>query len=183
MTQHALREAESGNLEALRQSGSVLHALIDDHAALDERFESRWAGFWGAANLLQFVPEYCMVTSQGVSRGLYGATFGVRRTGILMDEDQADWKELTELSNFGEEVLACKDAGLPVPEVGVDISDANGEIVGNLELAWADPKVGILVDDSVHFESKLDELGWTVFRDLSADNLESIKKIFEEAGA
>jgi len=183
MTQHALREAESGNLEALRQSGSVLHALIDDHAALDERFESRWAGFWGAANLLQFVPEYCMVTSQGVSRGLYGATFGVRRAGILMDEDQADWKELTELSNFGEEVLACKDAGLPVPEVGVDISDANGEIVGNLELAWSDPKVGILVDDSVHFESKLDELGWTVFRDLSADNLESIKKIFEEAGA
>jgi len=124
-----------------------------------------------------------MVTSQGVSKGLYGATFGVRRAGILRDEDQADWKEVSELSSFGEEVLACKDAGLPVPEVGVDISDANGEIVGNLELAWTDRKVGILVDDSVHFERKLEELGWTVFRDLSANNLEPIKKVFEEAEA
>ena len=183
MTQHALRAAESGDLEPLRRSGSVLHALIDDHAALDERFESSWAGFWGAANLLQFVPEYCMVTSQGVSRGLYGPTFGIRRAGLEIVEDQAGWKDLAELSLFGDKVLACKDAGLPMPEVGVDIADENGEIVENLELAWADNKVGIFVEGSVDSENKLKKLGWTLFRDLSTESIDPIKQIFEEAGA
>lgn len=54
-------------------------------------------------------------------------------------------------------------AGLPEPEVGVDIEGDGGEVIGSSELAWPAAQVAVLVPAQEASRTRLEAAGWTCF--------------------
>ena len=74
------------------------------------------------------------------------------------------WDEAIELADPAVEgvLLQCKTARLSVPEVGYEIQQADEPIVGELELAWPDRRIGVAIgaDDRLAAEAN----GWEVWK-------------------
>ena len=90
-----------------------------------------------------------------------------------------NWQQVLELADSGLRgfIEQCRVGRLSVPDVGVDLADAQGEIKGMLELAWVRSKVGIAIDeeDRVFARSQ----GWKVFSVHDAlDNFQKIRSSF-----
>lgn len=68
--------------------------------------------------------------------------------GLL--EDLGSWKRLFEFADPGVHGVlhACKDFGTKLPDVGYYVSDAFGNPVAKIELAWPDQKVGIAISQN-----------------------------------
>ena len=74
------------------------------------------------------------------------------------------WQQVVDLADSGVRGLIeqCRAERVPVPEVGLDLTDDRGEVNGMLELAWRQQKVGIAIDDSDR-QFAISQ-GWKVFR-------------------
>lgn len=53
---------------------------------------------------------------------------------------------------------ACKRQGCPVPEIGLDIKDAKGKVVAELEIAWERARVGVAI--SAEDRQGAEHAGW-----------------------
>ncbi|APX91781.1 hypothetical protein BWR19_01835 [Halomonas sp. 1513] len=73
------------------------------------------------------------------------------------------WQQVMDLADSGLRgfIEQSRTDQIPIPEVGLDLDDDQGEIKGMLELAWSRNKVGIAIDeeDRVFARSR----GWKVF--------------------
>lgn len=145
------------------------HLHIDDTLAKqDKAFSAQWRAFWQAFNLLQFAPRFSVSCRTGVAQHGYdsalvnwplrGTASGVQDletpsggagwTGVLRD---------SFIDAFHLEQM--RTAGVPVPEVGVDLVDGEAT-VGTAELSWPEPKLAL-------FDAVPDQLpqvsGWHCF--------------------
>ncbi|QKK03609.1 MAG: DEAD/DEAH box helicase [Pseudomonadota bacterium] len=172
LPQDAMRRAMGGEIEALSRQLHLLWMLDDRSAAMDERFEAAWAGFWGASNLLQFLDHFSLLSADGVDRGLYTAPMGL---GLAERPVSSAWSDLAELSLLpGDEIEALERAGFPVPESGLEIRDASGAVIAELELAWPDQKVAVVLEaDDRETASKQ---GWNVLDNLDANSLTRLER-------
>ncbi len=57
------------------------------------------------------------------------------------------WDEVIEIADPAVEgvVLLCRKKGIPVPEVGYELQDRGREVVGEVELAWPDRRVAVVL--------------------------------------
>ena len=176
LPQDAMRRAMNGDIDALRQELQVLWMLDDHDAALDDHFESAWAGFWGASNLLQFLGRFSLVSAEGVERGLYTAPMGL---GAPERPLPSAWSELAELSLLAtDEIEALERAGLPVPESGVEIKDASGAVIAELELAWPDRKIAVVLEEDDR--NTLSQQGWKVLGNIDVTSLTQLERWLSE---
>ncbi len=176
LSQDVLRRAMSGEIDALHQELHVMWMLDDLDAALDDRFQSAWAGFWGASNLLQFLDRFSLISADGVERGLYTAPMGL---GVQERSLPSAWSELAELSLFAaDEIEALERAGLPVPESGVEINDDSGAVIAEMELAWPDRQVAVVLeaDDRKVMMGK----GWKILENIDANTLDQLERWLTE---
>jgi DEAD/DEAH box helicase domain-containing protein len=173
----AMRSAAGGDSKALYQALRVHLALDDVSATMDEQYETDWAGFWGASNLLQFLDGFSLASSAGLQRGLYTPPLGLRRLSVA---DQAlPWAELAELSLLEPEQLAkLEAAGLPLPQSGIELKDDLGAVVAEAELAWEDRKVALIVDPSD--QQAATGQGWQVIDVVSPKNIELLAEWLAE---
>lgn len=137
-------------LQALSQKSpaQVLVSIsLDDHFAADESIEkSLWHGYLWLFNLFQFLPLTLLTTSTGVASGLYesikwqagvatvvgDATMGAALQEVMGEVDATLHEGLKRLND-----LHCE-----VPEVGYELTNAEGEVVGDaVELAWPELKI------------------------------------------
>lgn len=176
LPQDAMRRAMGGETQALRHQLHLLWILDDESAAMDERFEAAWAGFWGASNLLQFLDHFSLLSSDGIERGLYSAPMGL---GLAQRPVSSAWSELAELSLLpGDHIEALEQAGLPVPESGVEIRDASGAVVAELELAWPNRKVAVVLE--AQDREPASSQGWQVVDNIDVDSLTQLKRWLAE---
>lgn len=170
LSQQAIRDAISGNDSGLRNHlWTILH-LDDSKASLDKDFEKDWAAFWGASNLLQFCPNFSLLSAEGVSKGLYTVPFGIR---IGEAETTSAWAELAELTLLDpESIAALEAAGLPIPQLGLELTDDNGAITAELEIAWLEQKVGLAIE-SQDCQSA-EKQGWKVINTIDETGLEQL---------
>jgi DEAD/DEAH box helicase domain-containing protein len=166
----AMQAAAAGDLQGL-QADIRLHLGMDDEPARQDRdFELRWGAFWGAANLLQFLPRLTFASARGIQQGLYGAVFQpAKPVWGEPDADESDslqWQEVAQTSLFGEHVLRLRDAGMVPPEVGVELVNAAGAVLPEIELLWRDQRIGVVADVDESGRADLEALGWTILSGL-----------------
>jgi DEAD/DEAH box helicase domain-containing protein len=74
------------------------------------------------------------------------------------------------------------DAGAEPPEVGIDLADEKGKVMGDCELAWVKAKVVVLRADQDDLEAAYAETGWRVM--VLADDMVSVHaKAWESVAA
>ncbi|HEX8494415.1 MAG TPA: DEAD/DEAH box helicase [Pyrinomonadaceae bacterium] len=57
----------------------------------------------------------------------------------------------------------CGERGLPLPDVGFELTDARGVVAGYAELAWPDKKVALLLPEQSELAQTFERGGWTIF--------------------
>ena len=168
LPQDALRQAASGDRDALQRALRVHLALDDDDAAMEEGFETDWAAFWGASNLLQFLDGFTLASTSGLQRGLYTAPLGVRQIGY--PDQPTAWADLAEISLLpSDQIERLEAAELPLPESGIELKDDFGAVVAEVELAWPDQQVALVIDGQDH--DRATALGWRVINSLNSESL------------
>ncbi len=132
-----------------------LHLTADDE--IRNRFH--WAGALRLFNLLQFLPRtywLCSTATDPVPLPQVRPTVPLRADG---------WDEPVLYMAEAARPLAARlrDAGVPAPEVGWEVMQAE-MVAAQLELAWPEPRVGILMDPlPAGLHRRLQADGWTLF--------------------
>ena len=88
---------------------------------------------------------------------------------VLIDSPAWAWDLLDNIPFF---VALVKENNLPEPIVGYELCDSEGSVLLELELAWENNKVGIVVSDDDEYWDTIQivqALGWQVF---TVDELE-----------
>lgn len=163
----AFAEAQKQNIEPFKHDLTVHHAIDDSDARQDKDFELRWLSYWETANLLQFVPNLTMSSVKGVMNGIYSAPVRGKVTAATEPEKASQeedmWSHVGKNSLFGSSVIRLKHAGLPIPDVGVEILDQAGEVLPEMDLVWSDKNIGVVVDAEEAEIKAFEKQGWSVF--------------------
>jgi DEAD/DEAH box helicase domain-containing protein len=134
---------------------SVVHLCFDDRdTTLSQSYKNAWRGFWHAVNQLQFLPGFSMATRQAIASDqmeqMYAALHALKgaATAASASQPAEKWKNVFALSVIDIQWLRDLAAmDIPEPEVGLDLTDADGEVVysGDLvELCWPQVKVAVI---------------------------------------
>jgi len=172
------------SLQALKADTTALLVLDDRESEPNKEYEQAWNAFWTAADLLQFLGKFFLATRLGVEGGMYAQEIlgvtdpGIVALGAAVREEEAGpaWTEVGELSLFnGEELDRLRGAGVPVPEVGWELTEEGKGTVAELELAWPNRSVGVLAGDDGKQEPILQKQGWKVTRGLSEEEIVQLR--------
>ena len=161
---------------------AIVAALHLDDARTDAAgYQDAWNTVLRQNNLLQFLAKASWTTTKGVMGDLYGEL--AAEPGSAPPEAQAPdgvdeaWQEALELAlpEYRTVMRTLAASGVPVPEVGFEITGDDQGVVAQAELAWPDAKiaVGVSGDKPAAFE----EAGWRV---LSLDAEALIAALEEE---
>lgn len=138
-----------------------VHLCFDDRdTEPNQAFKARWRAFWHAANQLQFLPGFSMATRAAVASGqldrlwsAWQAMGGQQTEPTGEPSDGEGWAEVFEFSVLDPAVIrALSEQGVPVPEVGIDLLSASGEVVLSgdaVELCWKAHKVAVIHEADV----------------------------------
>lgn len=140
----------------------VLHDDLD--SAHEPRVHRTWAGLLRFANFLRPMRHSWFLGRRGMDALDYSKLAAMRNAGADVDAS-GGWSDLVAgVDPAARELLATlAAAGVPRPEVGVDLPDASGRALDAVaELAWTDARVAVVIDLP---EGVVDRLaaGWRVF--------------------
>ena len=159
---------------------SVCAILDDKKETRTDKYEEEWNGFLQYLNIMQFCPNYIAVTTIGLeNNGYLSLPVKVQKKteDISIQIENDEWTSIEELL-FGESkkfAKKLKSIGAPVPsidDIGIDVTDKNGQVIGTIEIAWPDLKVGYLIDEQLADKEKLVAEGWKIFS--TNDELDSL---------
>mgnify|MGYP006076412381 CR=1 FL=1 len=131
-------------LSELAPQKALVSVMLDDQFKADESIsKSVWHGYLSLFNLLQFLPLTLITTRTGISAGLYesikwGSDEPVNTSAAAVDV--ALQEVMSEVSDsFRTGLIRLNDLHCEVPEVGYELMNSDGEVVGDaIELAWLD---------------------------------------------
>ena len=145
---------------------------LNDGQSEHKNYQRQWNDTLRFYNLAQFLPGASWTTVRGTTHSIYPEYPDVAEADALGETPDAAWAEAVSLAvaSLRPVLLALAEEGLPPPEVGFELQDAAGEVVAEVELAWENKQVAVLVNGVE--DSAFTEAGWRV---LSAEeaNLES----------
>jgi hypothetical protein len=149
-------------------TGNIFIAHIKDKLTRVD-FAS-WAGILRMYNLMQFSKGTLFTTQKGIDAALYDV---IDFNSKGSDED-ADWEFVyAEVQNEAKDLVKAlsKTSEIPVPNVGEEIVNKNGIVLGEAELVWNALKVGVTIDETFEVE------GWTM---LNVNKVEQIIETLEK---
>jgi len=136
--------------------------------------EEDWRGFLKNMNLLQFLEGSFFSVSSGMLGGRYEGLPSWQSKEPRFDEPELpeesgqSWKEISELMLHPEERAPLLEKlrleGWEPPEVGFDLTDENGLILAQAELAWKDRRVVFLEDQEKDQAPIFEEAGWKILQ-------------------
>jgi len=136
----------------------AIHLCFDDRqTALNDEYRDAWRAFWHACNQLQYLPGFSFSTRQAVASGrldgLWNASESIRQSYVQEEASAApqdEWQEVLETSLLDPEQLRqIASLGLPLPEVGLDLVNPEGEVIvdgGVVELCWPEQCWAVLTE-------------------------------------
>lgn len=156
-----------GNPNAKLAPGLVIHNdAVEDLPDKDVQFAwRRWVWLY---NTLQSLPGVLLVTRRGIDGHDYDTLVPADGSGATSGAQQAAagvvWIEVldsvVEPVRNGAGKLA--EAAAPPPRVGYEYPGADGSVLAEAELAWADKQLVVLVDSQREYEDTWRSLGWDV---------------------
>lgn len=159
----------ANEMQSNRNAPVSVCAILDDRTdSRTEKYENEWNGFWQFFNIMQFAERFVAVSTTGLEQMAYSALPVCQGSVQYVDESPADvndsWGSIRELLFDDEAIeIATKlhNLGIPAPdEVGYEITDATGEVIATIELAWTVQKVGFMTVEQSQDKEKLDVNGW-----------------------
>jgi len=145
--------------------------MLDDRI-MSQDFRDAWNGFLRLLNLMQFLPGCTAVSSKGVEQdtAVRAVVTGVEAAGAPAVESEG-WNEVFEYADQGLSQLMerLRDSGIEPPEVGYEITDEEGFVSGQAELAWEKNSVALLLDSQAEFSDEFRRQGWSVYSPEQAD--------------
>jgi len=77
---------------------------------------------------------------------------------------------------YAEMLHALERAGVPAPEVGMDLSDSNGDVLAGAQLVWEKQRIAVLYDTNDH--AACTEAGWQCvnIHEMSTDDVVDLLK-------
>lgn len=146
-------------------------------------FDAVWNGYLRLYKLYQFLPHVFFVTEQGLNSRAYEhlrlreeelvktsimAKFDYTESKMGSAKEAAEddaWQEIFELTDPELHALLNQMAksGWPVPEVGYELMNAQGEIIATAELGWPALKIAWLREDEIEYSAAFIQQGWQTF--------------------
>ncbi len=141
---------------------TVLCTLDDREDKLEEpAFKEAWRGYLRLFQLLRHVPGAWFMTHRGGDEGVEYTSIAITRDGV---PDDAGWSVLEDVEpGFRALASALADAGLPEPEVGMDIPDSRGDAWAEAELSWETERVAVTDRDRAEDALGQPAAGWSIF--------------------
>lgn len=152
-----------------------------------------WQTFWMLVNRLQFLPHFYAYTPESIQTGVAAtlswpdwtsgliqpeASFSAHNSNGpepagLSSSSEAEWFfSEQELELLDEDLAAALRAGNwswpEKPEVGIDIENEQGEMLGCVELAFDALKLALIDDLDSHEAQQIQAAGWTLVTSLEA---------------
>ena len=150
--------------------------LLDDREVVHEGYRDSWQLFWSAANLLQFLPHFLPASRSGIEAVAYAPVLEIDNS----QEDESlgeGWEQAVEQTLHSETLAAfAKSLGgyvVPPPHCGLDILDGEA-VVGMLEWAWPEQKIGFADDVDDAACEKLTGFGWKLIRSVDSESLQRL---------
>lgn len=138
-------------------TGAMVNVCFDDRdTSLNQHYKNSWRGFWHLVNQLQFLPRFSMATRRAVAseqlEQVYTTWTALRKSQVEpISQGEAEstrWKTVYELSLLDSAWLdELSQLDLPEPEVGVDLTGPEGEVVysgDEVELCWLKSRVAVI---------------------------------------
>jgi DEAD/DEAH box helicase domain-containing protein len=148
----------------------LLVCLEDDGADAGEPGLRR--AWWSLLRLFNFVralPRIWFVSRRTVAAEAYSVVAGLRTrpaAASIDGEGEAAWRDVADTTRpeFQPLLQTLREAGVPPPEVGVDLPTAAGHASGaQAELAWQERRVAVITAGELGRATKPLADGWTVF--------------------
>ena len=145
---------------------AILHLDDDEAGTHRANYRPAWNRTLRLFNLLQFLPNAWWITRQGMQAGRYPefAPAGEPQDSATQP-DSDDWAEAMELA--AEPLHAAMRqwaaVGLPVPEVGLELTDGKGQVLAEAELAWPTQRVAVLHGEQAENTAAFEEAGWRTY--------------------
>ncbi|HEB63904.1 MAG TPA: DEAD/DEAH box helicase [Gammaproteobacteria bacterium] len=176
-----LRVWVAGGEDAIRSldaSELVLMVELERTDTSTDEAQLDWQKLLQLVNIGQFLPNFFAATKKELVLGGYvnlqwhGMAFEMPETPVE-DEWQSVVSDVDqELTGWAEKL---KSSGIQKPEVGYELESAEGEVIGEAELAWPELSVAVLlIYQAEECESAFVSRGWAVFKPGDEQTIESL---------
>lgn len=161
---------EMARLKENKNASPAVYAVLDDAITnRTDKYEAEWNGMWHFFNVMQFNPSFVAVCKNGLDQMVY-MSLNIPSTPVTIPEyteiTQDEWDEVISLL-FDEETKGfankLRNLGIQAPdEVGYELTNASGEIIATIELAWTKRRIGFLTEEQIGDKSSLVAMGWKI---------------------
>jgi DEAD/DEAH box helicase domain-containing protein len=166
-----------GRADGWRSPGLV---LLDDTQDTDESVRrSQWRRWLALVNHEQVLPGMLMATVSSLHDGVCaGWTFAQSNDLSVPDSSEQrlpdTWLKVIEqtLEALHVGVRQLAQAQAPVPCVGHELADEQGDVVAEAELAWPDQRLAVLTPGQEDMKAIWVSEGWAVF--VLSDDLQAV---------
>ena len=145
-------------------------AILNDTFTSD-KYEAEWNGMWRFFNVMQFLDGFIGVSQKGIDDSAYTQLIISAGTaeGTTSAEPAAsgEWDEVMEMTAYSDEVVHelinyAKENSLPIPEIGYEVTGSDDRVLGEIETAWTDRKIGYITEEYQDIAETLKTMGWTL---------------------
>ncbi|MGL5336510.1 MAG: Zn-binding domain-containing protein [Enterovibrio sp.] len=166
-----------------------LHVCFDDRDINDEHFEENLAGFWKLVNIAQFMHDFSYTSRVLLRDEVDGnstlahqiATEQAKQqsSSVVVDEQ---WQLIMEHQLLEPEVIqTLMEKGLSAPHVGYELTNEEGEILADAELAWPNNQVALLLPEQQETINLFKSMGWAVIvGELNAATFEQLNLFLKQ---
>lgn len=132
-------------------------------------FKESWRWFLRQWNQYQFLPNFQVTSTSLLEQESYLVEVAAEPLVAYIAEPVAAKPQSPLWDSLAEQVMiealpcleALREANAPNPEVGYELTDDQGRILGEAELAWPGARVALQLPAQV--DDRVDWAGWTLF--------------------
>lgn len=149
------------------QKERIVFAVLNDISSeRNDKYEAEWNGMWRFFNIMQFLSGFMCVSTKGLNEYAYSPLADVHMNEVTKDSDCLDeWNEIFEMLEYSGEdannlVKYAMENNIPKPEIGYEAVDDNDRVIGEIEIAWTEQKIGYLSEEQQEYSEILKSYGW-----------------------
>ena len=145
-------------------------AVFNDIDSSD-KYELEWNGMWRFFNVMQFLDGFICVSQKGLDESDYSQpilkTYVTADSTMSAHSSSEEWDDIldriTYSDNTTKELISyAMDNDLTIPEIGYEVMDENGIVLGEIEIAWTDKKIAYITDSYLDIKDEITTNGWTI---------------------
>ena len=154
----AVRNGEPGDMAA------IVHLHDDGTSRSHPRYRPLWNGVLRLFNLLQFLPGAWWTTRSGVERNLYPEYASTVQPSPV-SVPPGGWEKAMELTapELRPAMEQWSALGLPMPEVGYELTGPSGRVIAEAEFAWLERTIAVVLAEHSESRAQFEKAGWRVF--------------------